>query len=149
MEQYCVKRKLGRGGFGEVYEVVDKTTGKEYAMKRIDISEKEPEEYEKEASLLKALSKLSHANIVKYETSFPNEAEEEYIIIMEYCKGKLQFLLQIRRQLERDDQRIQEEECENPRGQNNGATYWNAARHPIHTCQRYNTQRSQAGKHTA
>ena len=87
MERYEKKRLLGKGGFAKVYLAVDKVTGKEYAMKIIDISGMEPKKYENEINLFQATSKLSHSNIVKYETSFIDKYKKKCIIIMEYCEG--------------------------------------------------------------
>ena len=89
MENYEKKELLGRGGFAKVYLVTERSTGKEYAMKIIDISGVEPEKYEHEISLLQGISKLSHPNIVKYHTNFIDSVKKKCIIIMEYCKGTL------------------------------------------------------------
>eukprot|EP00826_Nyctotherus_ovalis_P022464 TRINITY_DN17410_c0_g1_i1.p2 TRINITY_DN17410_c0_g1~~TRINITY_DN17410_c0_g1_i1.p2 ORF type:complete len:115 (+),score=27.89 TRINITY_DN17410_c0_g1_i1:120-464(+) len=89
MERYEKKQLLGKGGFAKVYLAVDKLTNKEYAMKVMDISGMEPKKYENEISLFQATSKLSHPNIVKYETSFVDRYKKRCVIIMEYCKGKV------------------------------------------------------------
>lgn len=90
MERYIQKKQLGKGGFAKVYLAEDKNTGKQYAMKIMDISRMKPENYKNEIDLFQRISKLSHCNIVKYETSFLDQARQNCIIIMEYCKCKVQ-----------------------------------------------------------
>lgn len=88
MEKYIKKKLLGSGGFAKVYLAVDITTGKQYAMKNMDISQMHPEDCENEIKLFQNISHLSHPNIVKYETSFMNYHKRKCVIIMEYCSGK-------------------------------------------------------------
>ena len=85
MEKFTQKKLLGKGGFPKVYLVIDNTTGREYAMKIIDISRIPPENYQSEIRLFENISKLSHSNIVKYETSFIDKINKNCIILMEYC----------------------------------------------------------------
>lgn len=92
MERYSKIKLLGKGGFAQVYLAVDNYTNKEYAMKIIDISRMKPENYQNEITLFENISKLSHSNIVKYETSFIDQVEKKCIIIMEYCKSMI-FLI--------------------------------------------------------
>jgi NIMA (never in mitosis gene a)-related kinase len=87
MEKYIKKKLLGSGGFAKVYLAVDSNTGKEYAMKSMDISQMRPEDCKNEISLFQNISHLSHPNIVKYETSFMNTYKRKCVIIMEYCGG--------------------------------------------------------------
>jgi len=89
MERYIQKKQLGKGGYAKVYLAEDTVTGKEYAMKIIDISNMKPENYENEITLFEKISKLSHSNIVKYESSFIDEVKKKCVIIMEYCKSNV------------------------------------------------------------
>eukprot|EP00826_Nyctotherus_ovalis_P034179 TRINITY_DN2807_c0_g4_i2.p4 TRINITY_DN2807_c0_g4~~TRINITY_DN2807_c0_g4_i2.p4 ORF type:complete len:105 (+),score=10.54 TRINITY_DN2807_c0_g4_i2:81-395(+) len=85
MDRYKRKGLMGTGTFGRMYMAIDKHTGKEYAIKVIDILQSAIEVCKHEVILLQAISKLSHANLVKYETSFVNEDDAEYVMVMEYC----------------------------------------------------------------
>lgn len=85
MDRYKRKGPIGTGTFGRMYLAIDKHTGKEYAMKVIDILQSAIEACKREVTLLQAISKLSHPNLVKYETSFVNEDDAEYVMVMEYC----------------------------------------------------------------
>lgn len=88
MERYVQKKLLGKGGFAKVFLAEDSITGKDYAMKIIDISRMKPENYQNEITLFENISKLSHSNIVKYETSFIDRIKKNCVIIMEYCRSK-------------------------------------------------------------
>ena len=77
---------IGKGGFGSVFIVKNKTTNVELACKKIakyKIESKEDlQTLYKEISLL---SKLDHPNISKIYEVY--EDEDAVYIIMEYCKG--------------------------------------------------------------
>ena len=77
---------IGKGGFGSVFIVKNKTTNVELACKKIakyKIESKEDlQTLYKEISLL---SKLDHPNISKIYEAY--EDEDAVYIIMEYCKG--------------------------------------------------------------
>ena len=85
MDRYERRELVGEGTFGRVYLAIDKHTGKEYAMKVIDILQSAIKCCLDEVTLMTSISKLSHPNLIKYETSFVNEDDAEYIILMEYC----------------------------------------------------------------
>ena len=81
---YRIIKELGKGGFGNVYQVLK--DNKYYAIKVIPIKD-EPEDkiksFEKEA---KILSKFNCDNIVKYYDSSKNN--NNIYILMEYCDGE-------------------------------------------------------------
>ena len=68
--QYVRMKMLGFGTSGKVYECLDTTTSKTYAMKIIELASKTKEEAVKEVMSLKReiglLKRLSHPNIVGY-----------------------------------------------------------------------------------
>ncbi|GIQ84835.1 hypothetical protein KIPB_006406 [Kipferlia bialata] len=88
MERYSQIRSLGKGSFGAAILVRERSTGKHFVMKRINISTlsaKERAEAHQEAGIL---AKLKHPNIVAYKESFVSSG---YLnIVMEHAdKGDL------------------------------------------------------------
>jgi len=79
---------LGQGAFGKVLKVSSLINHKVYAMKILDLEEKEEEGISKEIkeqyfiSEIELLKKLKHPNICKYYKSF--REEDKLYIIMEY-----------------------------------------------------------------
>ena len=94
-EMYEKKGRLGRGGFGDVFKVLNKKDNKFYALKCIA---KEPEEEKnnfindckKEIEIMK---KIKSKYIVKLNENFYDENNESYCIIMELCDSDLRKLL--------------------------------------------------------
>jgi len=56
-------------------------------MKKMNMSDISAKDFQNEVSIIKSLSMLNHPNIVKYETSFYDEVNEDYVLVMEYCRG--------------------------------------------------------------
>ena len=80
---YEIKKKLGQGGYGEVYQVLNESDNKYYALKEFPIkgeTEDNIQAIKKEAQIL---SKFNHRNIVKYYDSL--EKDDKFFIFMEYC----------------------------------------------------------------
>ena len=77
--------KLGKGGFGTVYLVLNKKDNKSYAMKEFSIENETKEKIdfiEKEAIFL---SKFESKYIVKYYDC--EKVNNKFYILMEYCDG--------------------------------------------------------------
>ena len=80
-------KKLGNGCFGEVWLVKSKINGKNYAMKKLNLSKKGGEEERKKTRKeIEILKTVHHPNIVKFYTSF--EKEKMTYIVIEYVAGK-------------------------------------------------------------
>ena len=84
-EKFQIISKLGKGGFGTVYLVVNKKDNKSYAMKEFSIENETKENIdfiEKEAEIL---SKFESRYIVKYYDC--ERVNNKFYILMEYCDG--------------------------------------------------------------
>ena len=82
-------KKLGKGGFGRVIEVLEKTTNKKYAMKIIKKDSKKIYKYDTLKDEVNILKKLSHPNIIKFYDC--QESISKLYIIMELAKGESLF----------------------------------------------------------
>ncbi|KRY66240.1 Eukaryotic translation initiation factor 2-alpha kinase 3 [Trichinella pseudospiralis] len=82
LKDFIPVRCLGCGGFGTVYESVNKVDEQKYAVKRIALPERE---YAKEKVIreVKALAKLDHPGIVRYYNSWFEEPPLEWLDSLE------------------------------------------------------------------
>ncbi|KAA6378738.1 MAG: hypothetical protein EZS28_025734 [Streblomastix strix] len=87
---YQIVRALGHGAFGTTFQVVENTTGKECAWKRITITSDEDRRL---AQLeLEMLQRVRGDNLVQFLGSF--EDKHEFFILLEYCdQGDLRKFL--------------------------------------------------------
>ena len=83
MNKYKIIRKLGEGGFGEVY-LVEKNN-KKYALKKIKdkLNEKDIQQITK---IINILSKINNKYIIRYYNTFKDK--NSFNIIMEYAGDK-------------------------------------------------------------
>ena len=84
IENYTLKKFLGKGSFGEVYLSTKKGSSKLYAIKRFDKAKIEPikKNVINELSILK---KLNHRNIIRFDDF--KRTKNHYYIMFEYCNG--------------------------------------------------------------
>ena len=82
-EKYECTKQLGKGGYGKVFQVRNKTTGDLYACKKL--SKLNIENLEKFKREIDILMKLDHPNIIKLYEIF--DAPNSLYLIMEECKG--------------------------------------------------------------
>ena len=89
---YEIKKQLGKGGFGSVYEVINKNDNKIYAIKRISLKGPHQKDLENIKNEAKILSIIENENIVKYHESFYED--DFFNIVMDYCEfGDLRKIL--------------------------------------------------------
>lgn len=86
-ERYHIKKRLGSGNMGEVYQALDLEQGRMVAIKRIHphlISDRDAiQRFQREA---KALSRLNHPGIVRFHDFHVEEGA--YFIIINYLDGQ-------------------------------------------------------------
>lgn len=81
IDKYIVLRELGEGSYGKVYQVVDPSTGGEFAVKAIKLSEAKSVINELKMMMNE---KLKNEYLVRYYSSF---SDDSYMyIIMEYME---------------------------------------------------------------
>ena len=82
-------RKLGKGSFGRVIEVLEKSTNKKYAMKIINKDSTKIFKYNTVKEEVNILKNLSHPNIIKFYDF--EESVSKLYIIMELAEGESLF----------------------------------------------------------
>ena len=85
-KEFKIIEELGKGGFGRVNKVLNKSDNKYYAIKEIPIKDETKEKIETFQNEAIILSKFNCENIVKYYDS--SKDENNIYILMEYCNGK-------------------------------------------------------------
>ena len=88
-KNYEPVKKLGKGGFGRVVEVIEKSTNKKYAMKIIHKDSKKIYKYDTVKDEVNILKNLSHPNIIKFYDF--QETVTRLYIIMELAEGESLF----------------------------------------------------------
>ena len=82
-DYYNIKKILGEGCFGKVYEVENKITSETYACKKVSkVNLIDLEKFRTEISIM---SKVDHPNIVKLYEIY--ESNRSLYLIMQLCKG--------------------------------------------------------------
>ena len=79
---FRIVKKLGRGGFGQVYEVVDERDGKHYALKLLENIYNQ----KRLADQIALLKLLNHSSLF-LKTVLTKRIGSVYIIVMEHCSG--------------------------------------------------------------
>ena len=80
---YDCTKKLGKGGYGKVFQVKNKSTNKSYACKKLSkLNIKNVKKFQNE---IEVLMKMDHPNIVKLYEVF--ESDNSLYLIMEECYG--------------------------------------------------------------
>ena len=84
-QKYQIIKKLGQGGFGSAFQVLNVLNNEVYVIKQISLKNAEEKETEAIKNEGKILSSLNNENIVKYVDSFTDN--DNFNIVMEYCDG--------------------------------------------------------------
>lgn len=82
-DNYFIKKELGSGAYGKVFQIKNKITGEERACKQLQI--KQIQNYTKFMEEINILSKMDHPNIIKLYEVF--EDNKYVYLVMEQCTG--------------------------------------------------------------
>jgi NIMA (never in mitosis gene a)-related kinase len=94
-KDFEIGKELGKGAFGSVAIVKRNVDGKQYAMKRVKISQLGTKERENALNEVRILASLSHANIIGYKEAFFDESTQVLNIVMEFADdGDLESKIQ-------------------------------------------------------
>ena len=85
-KEYKIEKKLGEGGYGKVYQILNESDNQYYALKEFPIKGETKENIQLIKKEAEILSKFNHKNIVKYYDSL--EIGDKFYILMEYCDSK-------------------------------------------------------------
>lgn len=85
MDKYVVEKQLGSGNYGECSLVRSKKNGAQFALKRIDLSQKSPAQVKEAHNEVITMSKLNHPNIVQFVEAFVEK--QALSIVMEFADG--------------------------------------------------------------
>ena len=94
-ERYEMKDKIGRGGYGEVFKVLDKKDSKFYALKSIVKNPMENvndfiKNFEEKINIMKS---IKSEYVVKLKENFYDESYKSYCMVLELCDSDLRKLL--------------------------------------------------------
>jgi serine/threonine protein kinase len=104
IKEFKIVKKLGEGGFGEVYLGKHFISNEDIAIKRIVVSNRIPaDEVEEVFKEAKNLQKLNHINIIKLKNVFMIE-RELFLMIEYFAGGDLHQYLKARNQVMSDDE---------------------------------------------
>jgi len=82
---YAIRRELGKGGFGRVYQVEHTLTGRREAMKVLEASSS-PEQADRFLREIRLQASLSHPNIAVVHTAF--WVNDDLALVCEYLEGQ-------------------------------------------------------------
>ena len=85
INNYRLKNKIGKGGFGTVYKALDLKTNENVAIKIIPFNIEDRESIENEIYLMR---RIDSRNSIKLINNFMDE--KNYYIVMELCDDNLQ-----------------------------------------------------------
>lgn len=84
LNQYKIIRKLGRGGFGEVY-LVSESDGQQWAIKEMNKRKISKDEICYIYNEIEVMKSLNSEYIVKHHTS--HETDDFIYLVLEFCNG--------------------------------------------------------------
>ena len=105
-DDYEPSKKIGKGGFGKVFQVRNKATNKLYACKKLSkLNIQNLEKFQKE---IKILMQMDHPNIIKLYKVY--ESDNSLDLIMEECFGG-ELFDRILKRIKADEMYTEKEAC--------------------------------------
>lgn len=98
MDQFSIIRKVGEGAYSVVYECIEKTSNRIFAVKKTDLSKLSALDRENCENEIKIHKDLNHANIVRLVDFFTDQTN--LFLVMEMCSRGILLKLMGRRQLD-------------------------------------------------
>ena len=102
MQQKLGKQSLddaGEGSFSEVYQVVRKSDGAVYAMKKVKMQKLSDKERQNALNEVRILASIEHPNIIAYKEAFFEDVSNCLCVVMEHADGgDLLKLIQLKKQ---------------------------------------------------
>jgi len=89
LDQYERLKTLGKGSFGRVDKVRDRSNGEVFALKTIRYQGGDQEERKTAFEEARLLKNLMHPSIVRFHEAFETSHREKMCIVMELCHGTL------------------------------------------------------------
>ena len=89
LDQYERLKTLGKGSFGRVDKVRDRSDGKMYALKTIKYQFGADDDRRQAFEEARLLKNLAHPSIVRFHEAFETTHREKMCIVMELCHGTL------------------------------------------------------------
>ena len=86
INDFIIRKLIGKGAFGSVSLVTRKTDGKIYAMKRVNMGKLTNKEKESSLNEIRILASLSHPNIIGYKEAFFDQYTNTLNIVMEFAE---------------------------------------------------------------
>ena len=83
LKDFQIGKQLGKGSFGSVCVVTRKEDGKQYAMKRVKITQMNQKDRENALNEIRILASLNHPNIIAYHEAFFDDESSTLNIVME------------------------------------------------------------------
>ena len=88
ISSFKIIKILGKGDFGTVYEAIYCNDNQNYALKEIDISLNDNEQFNLISREIEIMKKISHPNIMKFYNSFKDKKTKKFYLVLEYIRGQ-------------------------------------------------------------
>ena len=80
-------KQLGKGAFGSVYLVSERSTRRSWVMKRVALKGMNTRERQAAFQESRLLQRLRHPHICSYQDSFVDKQKNELCVVMTFCPG--------------------------------------------------------------
>lgn len=70
LDDFTIISKLGTGSYSEVFKVIRKSDGQQYALKKVSMENLSQKERENALNEVRILASIHHENIIGYKDAF-------------------------------------------------------------------------------